>query len=165
MASPRRLRRPRRAPTFAVVLALLIGVAVAWRQSRERAAPAEAPSRVDEGAPPVPAPPRAPTGPGPSAAALDLAWLADPDEQATVAAVAAAIDRGGPFRYRKDGAIFENREGRLPRRARGYWREYTVPTPGEDDRGARRLIGGDRRELYYTRDHYRSFRVVRGAAP
>lgn len=190
MASPRRLRRPRRAPTFAVVLALLIGVAVAWRQSRERAAPAEAPSRVDEGAPsvpappvpapsnpappvpappapapPSPAPPRAPTGPGPSAAALDLAWLADPDEQATVAAVAAAIDRGGPFRYRKDGAIFENREGRLPRRARGYWREYTVPTPGEDDRGARRLVGGDRRELYYTRDHYRSFRVVRGAAP
>ncbi|MEF2277918.1 ribonuclease domain-containing protein [Deinococcus sp. YIM 134068] len=68
---------------------------------------------------------------------------------------------GGPFPYAKDGSTFGNREGILPRQRRGYYREYTVPTPGEDDRGARRLVcGGPVRavdECYYTADHYRSF--------
>lgn len=50
-----------------------------------------------------------------------------------------------------------NREGLLPQRERGYWREYTVPTPGESDRGARRIVAGRGGELYYTADHYRSF--------
>jgi ribonuclease T1 len=68
------------------------------------------------------------------------------------------IDAGGPFPYAKDGATFSNREGRLPREARGWYREYTVPTPGEGDRGARRIVTGDRdRLLYYTADHYDSF--------
>jgi ribonuclease T1 len=72
------------------------------------------------------------------------------------------IRRGGPFPYRKDGTLFQNREGRLPDRPRGYYREYTVPTPGSPDRGARRIIaGGDPpREYYYTPDHYRSFRPI-----
>lgn len=73
----------------------------------------------------------------------------------------ALIRAGGPFPYARDGSTFGNREGLLPRQARGYYREYTVPTPGEDDRGARRLVcGGARRavdECYYTADHYRSF--------
>lgn len=71
------------------------------------------------------------------------------------------IRAGGPFPYAKDGNTFGNREELLPRRNRGYYREYTVPTPGEDDRGARRLVcGGPVRavdECYYTADHYRSF--------
>lgn len=72
------------------------------------------------------------------------------------------IQRGGPFPYRKDGAVFQNREQQLPRRARGYYREYTVPTPGAGDRGARRIVtGGDPPEVfYYTADHYRSFRRI-----
>jgi guanyl-specific ribonuclease Sa len=72
------------------------------------------------------------------------------------------IRRGGPFPYRKDGGTFQNREGRLPERPRGYYREYTVPTPGSPDRGARRIVsGGDPpREFYYTPDHYRSFRPI-----
>lgn len=72
------------------------------------------------------------------------------------------IERGGPFPYRKDGAIFQNREGRLPARPRGYYREYTVPTPGSPDRGARRIVsGGNPPEVfYYTADHYRSFRPI-----
>lgn len=71
------------------------------------------------------------------------------------------VKAGGPFPYRQDGAIFENREEILPGRARGYYREFTVETPGSDDRGARRLVIGREGEVYYTPDHYDSFlRVV-----
>lgn len=69
------------------------------------------------------------------------------------------IAAGGPFQHRQDGSVFQNRERRLPRQPRGYYREYTVDTPGESDRGARRIVtGGDPpSEYYYTDDHYRSF--------
>jgi ribonuclease T1 len=70
------------------------------------------------------------------------------------------IQHGGPFRYRQDGTVFGNREGRLPPRQSGFYREYTVPTPGEPDRGPRRLITGGAAELYYTGDHYVSFVAV-----
>lgn len=77
----------------------------------------------------------------------------------------AAIKRGGPFRYDKDGVVFSNRERALPRQPRGYYTEYTVRTPGSHDRGARRIVaGGDPRssgEYWYTDDHYRSFRRIR----
>jgi ribonuclease T1 len=80
------------------------------------------------------------------------------------AQVWAQIKAGGPFAYERDGITFGNREGLLPSRPNGYYHEYTVPTPGERDRGARRLVtGGDRgpgQELYYTGDHYDSFVVV-----
>jgi ribonuclease T1 len=76
------------------------------------------------------------------------------------------IHRGGPFAYAKDGSVFGNRERLLPARSRGYYREYTVPTPGAPDRGARRIVcGGSQPErpeaCYYTGDHYASFaRIV-----
>ncbi len=70
------------------------------------------------------------------------------------------IGRGGPFPYRQDGVVFQNRERRLPAKASGYYREYTVETPGSPDRGARRIIAGSQGELYYTDDHYASFRRV-----
>ena len=71
----------------------------------------------------------------------------------------ALIKRGGPFPYRKDGTVFQNREKRLPGKPRGYYREYTVPTPGERTRGARRIVAGGQPPVvfYYTADHYRSF--------
>jgi ribonuclease T1 len=72
-------------------------------------------------------------------------------------ATLALIERGGPFPYSKDGSVFSNREGRLPSRASGYYREYTVETPNSPDRGARRIVTGDGGEVYYTRDHYDSF--------
>ena len=70
------------------------------------------------------------------------------------------ILRGGPFPHRQDGAVFGNREKRLPSQPRGHYREYTVRTPGERDRGARRIVtGGDPpREFWYTADHYQTFR-------
>ena len=73
-----------------------------------------------------------------------------------------AIERGGPFPYDRDGTVFQNREGRLPPMARGYYREYTVRTPGSRDRGARRIVAGGRppEVFYYTDDHYRTFRRV-----
>ena len=70
------------------------------------------------------------------------------------------IAAGGPFPYDKDGATFGNREGLLPPQPSGFYAEYTVITPGEDDRGARRIVGGDDGSRFYTADHYASFREV-----
>lgn len=74
------------------------------------------------------------------------------------------IRQGGPFPYEKDGVVFGNRERQLPAQKRGYYREYTVATPGSRDRGARRIVcGGPPRTpdaCYYTTDHYASFRMI-----
>jgi ribonuclease T1 len=69
----------------------------------------------------------------------------------------ALIDHGGPFPHRQDGATFENREGLLPSRRSGYYKEYTVDTPGASDRGSRRIVAGAGGERYWTNDHYDSF--------
>ena len=73
----------------------------------------------------------------------------------------ALIKAGGPFPDARDGADFGNREALLPQAGRGYYREYTVRTPGARDRGARRIVAGRGGEYYYTADHYRSFRRIR----
>lgn len=72
------------------------------------------------------------------------------------------VRAGGPFPYSSDGVDFRNAEHLLPAHSSGYYHEYTVPTPGESDRGARRIITGNGGEIYYTGDHYRSFVRVRG---
>ena len=74
--------------------------------------------------------------------------------------VLALIRAGGPYQYSQDDQTFGNFERILPRRDRGYYREYTVPTPGERDRGARRIVAGDGGEKYYTEDHYESFMFI-----
>jgi ribonuclease T1 len=90
-----------------------------------------------------------------------LPWVRLADLPVQARQTVALIDAGGPFPYAKDGATFNNFEGVLPSRPRGYYREYTVKTPGERDRGARRIVSGDRdRELFYTDDHYESFARV-----
>lgn len=70
------------------------------------------------------------------------------------------ISQGGPFPYDKDGATFGNFERLLPQAPRGFYREYTVETPGSYDRGARRIVAGGNGARFYTKDHYRSFREV-----
>ena len=71
------------------------------------------------------------------------------------------IRKGGPFPYQRDGVVFGNFERGLPARDRGYYREYTVPTSGISHRGARRIVAGRNGELFYTDDHYRSFKRIR----
>lgn len=70
------------------------------------------------------------------------------------------IKRGGPFPYPRDGVIFSNFEKRLPKHERGYYREFTVKTPGIRNRGARRIVCGQPVECYYSADHYRTFRRI-----
>jgi len=76
-----------------------------------------------------------------------------------------AIRSGGPFAYEKDGSVFGNREFILPAQPRGFYREYTVKTPGSSDRGARRIVCGGTKPTapeacYYTADHYSTFRKI-----
>lgn len=91
--------------------------------------------------------------------AVDWVLLADLPREAQQTLV--LIKRGGPYPYDRDGIVFGNYEKRLPLRQRGYYREYTVTTPGSRNRGARRIIAGNGDEYYYTDDHYRSFRRIR----
>ncbi|MFD8598851.1 ribonuclease [Kitasatospora sp. NPDC059646] len=70
------------------------------------------------------------------------------------------IAKGGPYPYRSDGIVFENRESRLPRESNGYYHEFTVVTPGSDDRGTRRVVTGNGGEQYWTADHYASFQEI-----
>jgi ribonuclease T1 len=88
------------------------------------------------------------------------ASIADPAERTEIRKMLARIAAGGPFQHRQDGVVFGNREGRLPAKARGYYHEYTVETPGASDRGARRIIRGEGGETYYTHDHYRTFERI-----
>ena len=96
-------------------------------------------------------------------AALPEVALADLPPEARD--VAAAVRNGGPFRFDRDGVVFGNRERLLPDEARGYYHEYTVPTPGTKSRGARRLVCGGPKKAphacWYTGDHYQSFRRIR----
>lgn len=96
----------------------------------------------------------------PSTASVALSGLPKQGQQ-----VMEQIRQGGPFRYEKDGTVFGNRERLLPGQKRGYYREYTVPTPGLKHRGARRIVcGGEKprtpEACYYTEDHYASFRLI-----
>jgi len=86
---------------------------------------------------------------------LPLEALSDLPPEATE--TMGLIRVGGPFPYRQDGAVFENREGILPDAGIGYYHEYTVVTPGSADRGARRIVVGSQGEAYWTDDHYASF--------
>jgi ribonuclease T1 len=70
------------------------------------------------------------------------------------------IRQDGPFPHARDGVAFGNFEQRLPLKARGYYREYTVPTPRMNHRGARRIVTGRAGERYYTDDHYQSFKRI-----
>ncbi|MFD5148463.1 ribonuclease domain-containing protein [Streptomyces sp. NPDC058401] len=74
--------------------------------------------------------------------------------------VLALIDKGGPYQYRQDGTVFGNFEKVLPQKKRGYYHEFTVKTPGERDRGARRIVTGGGGEFFYTDDHYDTFKAV-----
>ena len=97
----------------------------------------------------------APTDP-----ASGLPWVEESDLPAEARDTLALIDAGGPFPYEEDDRTFFNREGLLPEQSEGHYREYTVETPGEGDRGARRIVTGADGEYYWTSDHYASFERI-----
>ncbi|QKW10085.1 ribonuclease [Streptomyces sp. NA04227] len=100
----------------------------------------------------------APASAGSIAAVGDICYSALPAEAHDTLDL---IDQGGPYPYPQDGTVFQNREGLLPSQSSGYYHEYTVETPGSDDRGARRIVTGNSTdEDYYTADHYESFDLV-----
>lgn len=152
--------RGKRSTTWITVLAMLLLGIAAWSFLRT-------PS-------PAPTSGTSPADPSREAIALALPPPMAPGTAATPAASpqypdflpAEAIDtlqliaRGGPYPHRQDDGVFGNRERRLPQQPRGYYREYTVETPGSRDRGARRIVSGGQPpvEYFYTDDHYRSFR-------
>jgi len=113
--------------------------------------------------------PSAPPRPSASAATAASAWVPTNTAIADVCRsrlpaqaqdTLGLIAKGGPYPYRSDGIVFENRESRLPREKSGYYHEYTVVTPGSDDRGARRIVTGSVGEQYWTADHYDSFQEI-----
>jgi ribonuclease T1 len=98
----------------------------------------------------------------PGAAVASVAYTSLPPQGQEVMEL---IRQGGPFRYEKDGTVFGNRERLLPSQKRGFYREYTVRTPGVSHRGARRIVCGGQQPrtpdaCYYTQDHYSSFRLI-----
>ena len=96
----------------------------------------------------------------PAARASNLPTVAYDDLPPEAHDTIALIEQDGPFPYSRDGITFQNRERILPRQPEGYYREYTVITPGSRDRGARRIVTGEAGEMYYTDDHYDSFREI-----
>ncbi len=151
----------RRYAWMGVVLAAL--ALWGWQQRTPAVAPSPSATQQAAAQPSIP-PPRAAQAGEADEPARWPAWL-----PAEAIATLALIEHGGPFPYRQDGAVFQNRERLLPRQPRGYYREYTVATPGARDRGARRIVGGGDPpvEYYYSADHYRSFRrfLPAGALP
>lgn len=133
--------RRRRAQPLAILAAVVAIAVTTWMQRGEIASP-----RPDVS----PQQRQATTG-------YDLGQVPE-GERAQLRETLRLIEAGGPFPYpKKDGTTFGNRENQLPRQPRGYYREYTVPTPGAPNRGARRVVRGKGGETYYTSDHYRTF--------
>lgn len=137
----------RRNPWF-IPLLLVAGFVWFWWSSREAAAPVAELPRIAE------QPRNHSTEPAASSIRTSIGLPAEAIDTLVL------IQRGGPYPHRQDDGVFGNRERRLPQKPRGWYREYTVETPGLHHRGARRIITGGRppSEWYYTDDHYDSFR-------
>jgi ribonuclease T1 len=159
--------RTRRRPLLAILPALAAILIALWLQrTTPPATPAATPAGPSTGvavpstpaAPPTAEPASRQGTPASTAKPADSALTKiAPEEREEVEKTLALIEKGGPFPHRKDGSVFSNRERRLPSQPGGYYREYTVETPGSPDRGARRIIRGSAGETYYTRDHYGTF--------
>ncbi|MGW3207023.1 ribonuclease domain-containing protein [Streptomyces sp. NPDC001135] len=146
-------QEPERPPTLAGalagLLALVLAVLLAGCSSGAHSGPGASTGGRPSG-----------TGVSVPAWAHGTATVRESQLPAEARATLVLIDKGGPFPYARDGVVFGNFEGRLPKHQRGYYREYTVRTPGSRDRGARRIVTGQGGEIYYTDDHYDSFRAV-----
>jgi ribonuclease T1 len=140
------------------VTAVALLAALAWHSARTPDTPRAVPSPASAPANPLETPPAMPEDTARATTATTPAYpdFLPPEAIDTLETIA----RGGPYPYRQDDGVFGNRERRLPAQPRGYYREFTVETPGSRDRGARRIVAGGRppTEYFYTDDHYRSFK-------
>ena len=153
--------------TWLGLLAAVLTVVLLWWQQGDGALTADEPAAPASGSPTQTAPTQtAPTLPSPSDTGTDpvsgLPYVAAADLPPEARETLGLIDDDGPYPYDQDDSVFQNREGILPDQPEGYYREYTVATPGSDDRGARRIVAGSGGEFYWTDDHYASFsRIAR----
>lgn len=132
--------------TVAVVVAIAVALLVWWGQSGGQPGSTSGDPSADAGQDPV----------------SGLSWVSASALPVEAQETLSLIDAGDPYPYPDhDDGTFGNFEGLLPDHQRGYYREYTVETPGSSDRGARRIIAGDGGEFYWTSDHYRSFERIR----
>ncbi|MFW5469050.1 ribonuclease domain-containing protein [Knoellia sp. CPCC 206435] len=140
-----------------LVLALVAGLW--WVATREDTTDADTPTaRASATAPPTPGATASPSATTTPDSGLDT--IAESRLPGEARATLALIRAGGPYPYDQDDRTFQNRERILPQRQRGYYREYTVETPGSDDRGARRIVTGRDGDTFWTDDHYDSFRQI-----
>jgi len=138
-----RIQRRRPLLALIILLLLLVGGYVA-RAVQDHSSPNSAPSVTST------------VHPGSSSASgVPLSSLPAQARQTV-----ALIQKGGPFPYSHDGIVYQNRERQLPSEPSGYYHEYTVVTPGSDDRGTRRIVTGKDGRFWYTDDHYASFRQI-----
>ena len=162
----------------AVVLAVLLGVALVVSNGLQPQAGGPAPAASETAQSETAQPETARPGPARSGtlppsslppSAADGGTVTNPSRLPAIResqlpregrATLTLIRHGGPFPYERDGVTFGNFERILPRKSGGYYKEYTVPTPGESDRGARRIVAGKAGEKYYTADHYESFKFI-----
>ena len=145
-----------RVPSWLVVVLVVGTLALLWGLARPDAEVSVAP-------PPMASSSTASAPEGSGAARTPdsgLPRIAESDLPAEATVTLRLVRSDGPFPFDEDDEVFGNREGLLPERPRGYYREFTVETPGEDDRGPRRLVEGRGGDLYWTTDHYASFRQV-----
>ena len=151
-----------------LTLAVLVLVVAGIPRTGDSPSTATSPAHTSAAASAGPAASAKPSG-GPAAARPTGTGVANPSRLPEVKAselpaearqVLVLIARGGPYPYGRDNITFGNFERVLPQKPSGYYREFTVPTPGESDRGARRIIAGDAGEKYYTADHYSSFSFI-----
>lgn len=155
-----------------IAAVLLVMVIVAWSQMRSTTATTASAPRITVVTPSSASTPRPTSTTRPSPTTSPRAGCTSPREADTVDIgdigdlptealdTLALIVSGGPYPYRQDDGVFSNRERILPKQPKGYYHEYTVVTPGSDDRGARRIIAGECGERWYTDDHYDSFRLI-----
>jgi ribonuclease T1 len=150
-------RTSSRSPLLAVVLVVAVAVGVWLLSGRDPGTPTSSPGGPASSTP-AEVSAISPGGVDPDSG---LPWVDPAALPPEARDVLALIDAGGPFPYDQDDETFGNYEGLLPEHETGYYREYTVDTPGSDDRGARRIIAGSEGERYWTADHYASFERIR----
>ena len=160
-------RKSRAGSAWIAIVAALLLAAAAWNAYRTSGnAPTTADTSTSAGlrdgitTTALELPPMADTAPGTGADSAQAETRYPDFLPAEAIDTLRLIERSGPYPYRQDDGVFGNRENRLPRQSRGYYREFTVETPGSRDRGARRIIAGGRPpvEYFYTDDHYGNFR-------